>query len=590
MIDALLRLLESEIPLNEDRVDWLRANRVVPEAEVAQWQALPAAERSPKVLPAEFEALLGVDPTPQKQYLEWLIRQTLKLSGAARQRFIGEDLTPLAADLKLFTRLKPRLPVEQRDLNRYKDALALATALEPYRAGDQLASKAEQAREIKSQSIRLLDQEPYLVLIPKTKEAAQFYGAGTRWCTAAENNNYFDQYNEDGPLFIIIQKQPPLGYNDWLSQQQSAKFSSRSLYDFLAKATPEELQAAYAEYKQQGGETKKWQLHFESNQFMDVRDVALDVHKFMAKHPPVAKAIADWVVQQQRDGWDNSWPTPTPHQSAKYLTQLGQEQRVFEFLSKDEFVKTKVLPEMALGLFATGELTLAQANTALLRCDLQLVDAQTVEIFTPGDYPDLVDLFDRSSRSFAKQVFDGDGYDGGYNSFSAEDALRELTSKQWKMVEAKARELELDFRLSEDDAEESDDIEALVGESTLDGWDSLRDAIHQAVDWAYTDAQNVALHEQYTDAVNGLLGVPHWTDSKLVFRKPLKKAVEELREYRELLEENNDTTDYSYVDLLRDYLAEKDDLISSNSFNQPSYVEIDDDNLTDHLQNQLGDL
>ena len=36
-----------------------------------------------------------------------------------------------------------------------------------------------------------------------TKEASCKYGAGTRWCTAANKNNKFNSYNKSGDLYVI---------------------------------------------------------------------------------------------------------------------------------------------------------------------------------------------------------------------------------------------------------------------------------------------------------------------------------------------------------------------------------------------------
>ena len=43
---------------------------------------------------------------------------------------------------------------------------------------------------------------------PSTIEESKYYGAGTRWCTAEDDNNKFTFYNSIGPLYIIIPKKP----------------------------------------------------------------------------------------------------------------------------------------------------------------------------------------------------------------------------------------------------------------------------------------------------------------------------------------------------------------------------------------------
>jgi hypothetical protein len=42
---------------------------------------------------------------------------------------------------------------------------------------------------------------------PETEAQSKYYGSGTRWCTAADNNNEFESYKYDGKLYIFIKKE-----------------------------------------------------------------------------------------------------------------------------------------------------------------------------------------------------------------------------------------------------------------------------------------------------------------------------------------------------------------------------------------------
>lgn len=48
----------------------------------------------------------------------------------------------------------------------------------------------------------------FRVIQPLTEKGSCYYGQGTKWCTAAKNNNQFKNYNEQGSLYIIIPKNP----------------------------------------------------------------------------------------------------------------------------------------------------------------------------------------------------------------------------------------------------------------------------------------------------------------------------------------------------------------------------------------------
>ena len=46
-------------------------------------------------------------------------------------------------------------------------------------------------------------------MVPETKEASCYYGAGTKWCTAQTDRDYFRSYKEKGELYYIIDKTKP---------------------------------------------------------------------------------------------------------------------------------------------------------------------------------------------------------------------------------------------------------------------------------------------------------------------------------------------------------------------------------------------
>lgn len=79
----------------------------------------------------------------------------------------------------------------------------------------------------------MYEDDKWLIIIPHTEEAACYYGANTRWCTAAKEDNMFDYYNNDGPLYINIYKP----------------------------------------------KNRKYQFHFESSQFMDEEDEPIQLNE-----------------------------------------------------------------------------------------------------------------------------------------------------------------------------------------------------------------------------------------------------------------------------------------------------------------------
>jgi hypothetical protein len=159
------------------------------------------------------------DPTKNKQYLVWIAKQYVE------KKFRLEDASRLKNDLAKFDKVKNTL--ENKDIMKY----SLDDLYDTIESVDDSApvSKGEEERQIKSSGAeKIIDDQNFTVIILKNKEAACYYGKGTKWCTAADRDNMFDQYAKDGNLYMIM-------VND-------------------------------------NGKQRKFQLHFESGQFMDERD------------------------------------------------------------------------------------------------------------------------------------------------------------------------------------------------------------------------------------------------------------------------------------------------------------------------------
>jgi hypothetical protein len=92
------------------------------------------------------------------------------------------------------------------------------------------------------------------IIKPADQTAACYYGQGTRWCTAAQNNNMFNTYAKKGELYIIIPTKP-----------------------------------AHA------GE--KYQFHFETKQFMDEKDHRANLSELRQRYPQLADIFAKQAME-----------------------------------------------------------------------------------------------------------------------------------------------------------------------------------------------------------------------------------------------------------------------------------------------------
>ena len=145
---------------------------------------------------------------------------------------------PISDPLETHNKYKRRgdFPVELKDIMRVP-ATDFWHGMNAYKPPvDQDAQRGDAKEVFNDDSVR--------IIVPQDKQAACYYGQGTRWCTAATGSqNYFDRYHRDGPLYILLPKKPT--------------------YD---------------------GE--KYQLHFGTDQFMDEQDDPINLVEILTKRFP----------------------------------------------------------------------------------------------------------------------------------------------------------------------------------------------------------------------------------------------------------------------------------------------------------------
>ena len=212
--------------LIEDRLEFLRKKY----KDLKHWERGDTEYAWP---PGElFDFFSSCDPTPNHKYLDWILRQYIK------QDFRREDGNRVVHTLEEFERYKAHLA--QKDINQYHHLSDLEDAIG---AVNGAKSKRQEIKAIKHDGAdKIFDRGGVTVYKIKTEAAAKFYGAGTKWCTAADVNCRFNYYNKRGPLYIVF-------------------------------------------CKDLDGDPAKYQFHFESNQFMDEKDRSVNL-SFLVKRNP----------------------------------------------------------------------------------------------------------------------------------------------------------------------------------------------------------------------------------------------------------------------------------------------------------------
>lgn len=183
-------------------------SRIISETIVSETTASEIRDKYYQNVPEQdYKRLVFADPTsnPLKdkmgKYGKWILslfKQGMLKTG---------DIPELKDSLTYFDKFKNR--IEKKDINQYRSVHELYNAVKLFmEQPNQATSKTDELRKTKQQGAeKVYEDEEWLVIVPKTEQAACLYGKGTRWCTAATGGkNMFDYYNRQGPLYININK------------------------------------------------------------------------------------------------------------------------------------------------------------------------------------------------------------------------------------------------------------------------------------------------------------------------------------------------------------------------------------------------
>lgn len=246
-----------------------------------------------------IEYLGHIDPTNNKQYLQWLVLRYIA------GNFKYEDRDRVKRALTGFTQHKVRLP--QKDINQYKGIADVEDAVEPLIG--QLSQRQTSALE-KSEVEKIYDDGSILIVVPKTGEAACYYGKGTKWCTAADSNNMFNHYNEQGLIYILIDKK----------------------------------------------NNKKYQIHLESHQCMNERDEEVKFKILLETYPEPLKALSNILFKKALS---------SPRLAYSYVYMISQEptKELEPIIATDAEFSFDYAENILKGRFPLGEKAIANAYT-----------------------------------------------------------------------------------------------------------------------------------------------------------------------------------------------------------------------------------
>lgn len=138
----------------------------------------------------DIKFLSDQDPTPNKKYLQYAVKQLV--SGKALANEISDVMN-------LFHKHQSKL--DDRDINNW-NFTDLRDKLFDIKNNK---SKRQQNTEIKTTGAQTIyEDDQCKVLLVKDKAAACFYGSGTKWCITMRNEQYYEDYIAKNIVFFFI--------------------------------------------------------------------------------------------------------------------------------------------------------------------------------------------------------------------------------------------------------------------------------------------------------------------------------------------------------------------------------------------------
>ena len=155
-------------------------------------------KKYPAVSSASFAKFIEADTTPTKKYLDFMLRtwEDRKILGPYR------TTGSIIKDVIKFNELIPYIQNKDIYSKEYGDYQKLIDVIEI------AESIKEEKSFVKEDHINVfIETEEFILLQPKTHKGSIKYGANTKWCTTAKNNeSIFRNYTRDGLLGYLIDK------------------------------------------------------------------------------------------------------------------------------------------------------------------------------------------------------------------------------------------------------------------------------------------------------------------------------------------------------------------------------------------------
>ncbi len=117
---------------------------------------------------------------------------------------LNDDLIKAKIAIEKFIRFQKNLEI--KDINQYETLKDIVDAIEKHENKVRRDVKQVEGADV------VYEDDRFTVISPKTHQASCYYGAGSKWCTAAKSSDsHFMSYNRDGKLFYFLDKKAKSG-------------------------------------------------------------------------------------------------------------------------------------------------------------------------------------------------------------------------------------------------------------------------------------------------------------------------------------------------------------------------------------------
>ena len=276
-----------------------------------------------KINPGNFINIVSSDPTSivdgdnikkMGNYSKWLLSLFLK------NNLKLEDLYKATEYLTFLEKNKNALKNNgvSLDINKYENLPSLFKTIHPF-IGKNLnapdVENVENENELVTNDYFIDSGEAkkielgngWVVFIPKTLRASQFYGCDSQWCTIKPDN--FKYYTQRGDLYIFVDKN---------------KLNS-------------------------GKSSRRIQVHLNENQFMDMDDDEIDKKEWLDENPEILNFLFNIEKQNLKNN-----PNYVVSRGKYYIVKEGWEDFATEFKDNSEISEEsikKILSGDAWGIF-----------------------------------------------------------------------------------------------------------------------------------------------------------------------------------------------------------------------------------------------